>query len=534
MNSKYNYQCDDCENDEDRFKTNVYQKLKNHIKQNHKDSKIVLRYKYTCELYINEKLCKYQTDDKSKWKRHLKETKMHGNQPTLQCTLCNKMCYTNHHLNDHMKTHSDEGYICPVCNDVYSTPNSLRNHVRVYHEIGDKIYTCKDCDEEFDAYSRYQYHREKYHKEYICFICNRDCIFNSNLRRHLRTVHQFSAFSCTFPDCTEQFFKKKELNQHVQEIHTPHVKLIFCDKCPFFIDTQERLDSHCYYVHPDGKKTYPCIYCDYIGEHPSRTKRHVQTVHRSEKPFECDMCDATFKLKEILKQHQVIHSNETPFHCDKCIYKAKTQSRLTSHKYCHDPDYKYNCHVCVSVYPRKANLMRHLETAHSPDVIAGVKKQKEYQVYLFLKEKGLDIQGQLTVNLQAIFKDETLFYVDFYFELNGILFLLEIDEEMHTRYGAGCDSTRMHKIFNYMFAIGEERPIIFLRYNPDRFTCDGVKYTYKTYERTTRMEELYEFITTYQTNDPYSVKYFYYDSNDDIPAIAEHLEYDQQVRLYVL
>lgn len=422
----FKYICTDCDDDETRFKTTREKNLKKHVSSKHPKSNIQFKYKYNCKLRTtDEKPCVYKTDDKAKYTIHLTKTKKHGNQPTLQCTLCNQMFYVDHHLYDHVKLHLDEW----------------------------------------------------------------------------------------------------------QE------ELFFCDQCPFFIDTQERLESHYTSIHlPKEKKTYPCIYeyCTYIGEYPSSLKYHVITKHSLERPFACDMCTDTFKLRETLKTHEVTHSADTPFHCDTCDFKTKTRGRLTSHVYWHDPVYNFNCHVCPRVYAALHHLERHLETTHAPDVIACVKKQREYQVYLFLLERGLNLAEQLTINLQSVFKDETFFYVDFHFEFNGILFLLEVDEEMHSRYGVECDSLRMYKILTYMFVKGEERPIVFLRYNPDRFTCNGVKYTHKTYDRTTRMEELYDFIITCQIDNPYSIKYFCYDSNDDTTLITEHPDYNQHIKPYVI
>jgi transcription elongation factor Elf1 len=332
------------------------------------------------------------------------------------------------------------------------------------------------------------------------------------------------------------FYKNIELIEHLQQVHKIQEKLLFCDECSYYIDTQERLDSHKYYVHPTEKRVYPCIYeyCDFVGQHPSRTKRHVMTRHSLERPFECNYCEATFKINETLKQHEAIHRNELIYHCDICEYKTITQSRLTSHKYWHNPNYIYKCHLCdtTTTYNKKSTLLEHIENIHGKDALIGIKKQKEYQTYLFLTKKGLTLKPY-TVNLYTYFQESCL-YVDYHFEYDGILYLLEVDEDMHSRYGIECDSNRMHKILNYMFLIDEKRPIIFLRYNPDKFYLNGIKHTKETYDRNTRMEELYEFVVNYKSTNPYAVKYFFYDSEDDTTIITEHPEYNQYIKQYVL
>ena len=516
------------------FETKVYKKFKSHVLKQHGDSNIILYYKYGC----TEGKCSHFTDDLSKYNRHMEKTGIHKNQKTFKCELCQESFYTQDNLNDHVKTHSDEKLECKYegCNGIFSTPNSLRNHVRVYHEEIDRVYTCKYCKENFFSKSKHDYHVQKDHKDYTCYLCCQNRICSGNLRRHLINVHNIQLYSCNFPDCDVSFYKNEELNEHLKQVHKIQEKLVFCDECSYYIDTQERLDSHKYYVHPTEKKVYPCIYdhCDYVGKHPSKTKRHVQTQHSLERPFFCNECDATFKQKECLKQHLSIHSNEKKFHCDKCIYKTITQSRLTSHKYWHDKVYKFQCHLCPDkIYPRFASLERHYNDSHSPDLVAHVKKKKEYQVFSFLKEKGIDIQPNYTVNLMKFFNEPCLF-VDFYFEYNDIFYLLEVDEEMHSRYGVECDSNRMHKICNYLFLINEQRPVVFLRYNPDNFNLDGKRHTKDTYLRQDRMNELYEFITTYKTANPYSIKYFFYNSVDGTTTITEHPEYNQHMKHYII
>ena len=154
----FKYICTDCIEGDSQYKSNNYKKFKQHVLDEHKDSNIDLTYVYNCELFKNGQSCDYKTDDKTKYKRHTKKTKMHGNQPTLQCTLCPKKFYTNHNLNEHIRTHSEEVCVCPHpdCKDkTFSTSNSLHHHIRDIHEEPNRIYICKECKLDFDTKSKY-------------------------------------------------------------------------------------------------------------------------------------------------------------------------------------------------------------------------------------------------------------------------------------------------------------------------------------------------------------------------------------------
>ena len=48
------------------------------------------------------------------------------------------------------------------------------------------------------------------------------------------------------------------------------------------------------------------------------------------------------------------------------------------------------------------------------------------------------------------------------------------------------------------------------------------------------MEELYNFVINYESSQPYAIKYFFYDSEDETTIITEHPEYNQHIKQYVL
>jgi hypothetical protein len=61
---------------------------------------------------------------------------------------------------------------------------------------------------------------------------------------------------------------------------------------------------------------------------------------------------------------------------------------------------------------------------------------------------------------------------DFVFERPGFSVILEVDEDQHRQHTDACELKRMVEIFQAY----EGTPLIFVRYNPDKYTTDGKKY----------------------------------------------------------
>ena len=50
------------------------------------------------------------------------------------------------------------------------------------------------------------------------------------------------------------------------------------------------------------------------------------------RPFVCDVCDKSFKLKHHLVQHTRFHSGEKPFRCDHCGKRFSYSGSFSQHK----------------------------------------------------------------------------------------------------------------------------------------------------------------------------------------------------------
>ena len=101
-----------------------------------------------------------------------------------------------------------------------------------------------------------------------CPICHSYFSKNTDLKRHIETVHEGQKTQC--PTCQALFSRKTDLKRHIETVH-------------------------------EGKRTH-CHLCSASFSRKTDLKRHVETVHEGKRTL-CPNCSASFSRKTGLKQH---------------------------------------------------------------------------------------------------------------------------------------------------------------------------------------------------------------------------------------
>jgi uncharacterized Zn-finger protein len=141
-------------------------------------------------------------------------------------------------------------------------------------------------------------------QQFQCSICNKTFSTNTNLQRHIKTVHEkIKRFTCAH--CPKSFYRKEHLQRHIARCHT------------FTNDS----------------------------------------TTNSNRPFECDIdnCGKFFKTKRDLKLHQRrVHSGEFPLII--LMFDHKLSFQFTD-------DQRFQCH-CGKTFSRKDRLKTHQLKLH--------------------------------------------------------------------------------------------------------------------------------------------------------------------------
>ena len=151
---------------------------------------------------------------------------------------------------------------------------------------------------------------------------------------------------------------------------------------------------------PDLKKNtrfpHKCLTCHKEFPTAQRLQRHV-AIHREEKFFKCDMCDAVFskKSQKQIKYHKQLH-DKTPvgakFRCYFCPAVFSLQCRCLKHMQSHKNSFgKYDCINCEKMFPTLSKWKTHMmiHTHEKPYACGECGKSFAQKINLKMHEFGV-------------------------------------------------------------------------------------------------------------------------------------------------
>ncbi len=86
----------------------------------------------------------------------------------------------------------------------------------------------------------------------------------------------------------------------------------------------------------------------------------AQEVKLEERPYMCDLCGATFRVKLCLTSHRMTHTDVRPWTCDVCQTSFKHKYSLLKHERIHTNEKPHLCPFCGKGFGLKGSLQRHI------------------------------------------------------------------------------------------------------------------------------------------------------------------------------
>ena len=163
--------------------------------------------------------------------------------------------------------------------------------------------------------------------KFRCEVCDQELKDKSKLERHVQSLHREILYSCEM--CNFQTRSEASFKLHTQS-HDPGKKRIFCTDCPKHFACQSNLKKHVRSVHQMVR--LKCSQCPYEATDGGSLKRHKLSLHLGVK-YDCKICGKEFTFKENLRHHNLAVHRQRKFRCKECDYSATTNGALKNHSH---------------------------------------------------------------------------------------------------------------------------------------------------------------------------------------------------------
>ena len=131
-------------------------------------------------------------------------------------------------------------------------------------------------------------------------------------------------------NCEEKFQEPQETVGEKEASYLVVHKSIKCNICDATFKTNQKLKNHIRSLH-EGKR-FKCKSCDGSFTQKESLKRHVTSVHEGKKPFKCNICEASFTQKGNLNGHiSLVHEGKKPLSCNICHKGFSRKAALNKH-----------------------------------------------------------------------------------------------------------------------------------------------------------------------------------------------------------
>lgn len=143
---------------------------------------------------------------------------VHGIKERYICPICSREFKISGNLKQHIETHSDyKRYVCDWCGKGFHLPYNLKEHMNTH--TGARPYKCETCGKTFGRNTLRQAHMRIHtgEKPYQCSEenCDRAYAYQTDLKRHRRSVHGIITKTFPCPICSKIFYENKFLTKHL-------------------------------------------------------------------------------------------------------------------------------------------------------------------------------------------------------------------------------------------------------------------------------------------------------------------------------
>ncbi|XP_058461199.1 GDNF-inducible zinc finger protein 1-like isoform X2 [Malaya genurostris] len=289
-------------------------------------------YDVCCELCQDASSERLKFSDMDEYVSHCKDT--HGLKAQVIC--CTQKITKPRIMAMHMARHlQPEAFKCQECGKLMTTPKILQYHIQNHRPEEERPLKCNICPRRFSYASALMTHCQSHLPEedrtqHVCDECGKGFSIAKRLTEHFHTVHcrtePLQSYVCHV--CAKQFTSKSNLTYHLTT-HQPKIHQVQCEQCKKWLKNKLCLRKH---MVQHSMVRHKCNLCDYSAANMQCLRNHMRVQHTDLKPFACDVCGKTFKLKNTLLNHHVQHTGVKKFCCEFCSRTFASSGNYYAHR----------------------------------------------------------------------------------------------------------------------------------------------------------------------------------------------------------
>ncbi|KOB74361.1 Uncharacterized protein OBRU01_09248 [Operophtera brumata] len=312
--------------------------------------------KYQCPHYFVCELCGYSFVSAKGIELH-KKLKHRGDETAVSISI-KVTTYMGH-----VRIKHPSDFVCELCGYSFVSAKGIELHKKLKHR-GDE--TAVSISIKVTTYMGHV--RIKHPSDFVCELCGYSFVSAKGIELHKKLKHRRDETAALRKHTSvsarhagaERENNKPTRGRKGREQAERWVQAH--ERCGMQLEDSRAYHGHFRRMHPDKNRTkYPSMKSPCMCEVCGRIFQDHTWVHTGERPFKCEQCGKSFRMKQRLVAHRRVHSAaRASYVCAVCGKHFSTHSNRQRHMFIHTGLKPFKCEMCGKGFKHASEKRAHV------------------------------------------------------------------------------------------------------------------------------------------------------------------------------